>query len=111
MKVIIYNRVQCEGPGDFTTSTKVVDAITGEITSEFEAEYIGANAVFAAYKTIQRAIMVAIKKGYRAISIDTNVESVVRELSGELNVNSTLYRYTIERLVGAELAEVKYNNE
>lgn len=92
-----------QAAGHFDCRVAVYDD-ANNLLYEIKETYVRANAIYAAYKTFQKAINKAVRYGIAAFTIETNHRSFAAELGGTPNVNKKLLNATLDRLERENIA-------
>jgi ribonuclease HI len=109
MKVTIHQTIKEIAPATFEATVSAVDE-NGNTVNRVIVRYECANEIYAAYKSLLRALNWLRRYGQVEIELFTNQESLVNELNGSLNDNTTLYRILTERMAAqsARFVKVEY---
>lgn len=73
---------------------------------EISETYTKSNMIFAAYKSLCKAVNKVSRFGVKVIDVQSNVPSLVKELNGQKNVNSRLNQMFEDRL---KLRQIELN--
>ncbi|GMN97978.1 hypothetical protein [Parageobacillus thermoglucosidasius] len=109
MKVTINQTVEMIAPATFDATVSVLDENGSEIKRTI-TRYERANEIYAAYKSLLKALNWLRRQGQVEIELFTNQKSLVNELNGSLNPNTTLNRILHESLTkqNASITKAEY---
>jgi ribonuclease HI len=109
MKVTINQTIKEIGPATFDATVSVFDETGSEINRTI-TRYERANEIYAAYKSLLKALNWLRRHGQVEIELFTNQKSLVNELNGSLNPNTTLNRILNESLTkqNASITKAEY---
>jgi ribonuclease HI len=109
MKVTIHQKIKEIGPATYEATVSATDE-HGDTVSHATIVYERAHEVFAAYKSLLKALNWLRRFGSVEIELFTNQKSLFNELNGSLNDNKTLYRILTEKMASqnARFIKVEY---
>ncbi|MED4918682.1 hypothetical protein [Geobacillus thermodenitrificans] len=111
MKVTIHQMIKEIAPATFEATVSAVDE-NGNTVNRVIVRYERANEIYAAYKSLLRALNWLRRYGQVEIDLITNQKSLVNELNGSLNSNTTLNRILNESLTkqNARIVKAEYRD-
>jgi ribonuclease HI len=111
MKVTIHQTINEIDPATFEATVSATNE-TGETISSATLVYERANEIYAAYKSLLKALNWLRRFGSVEIELFTNQKSLADELNGSLNPNTTLNLILREALTkqNARLVKVEYRD-
>lgn len=109
MKVTIHQTIKETGPATFEATVSATNEV-GETISRAKIVYERAHEIYAAYKSLLKALNWLRRYGQVEIELITNQKSLVHELNGSLNSNTTLNRLLNESLTNqnASITKAEY---
>lgn len=109
MKVTIHQTINEIDLATFEATVSVLDGAGSEINRKI-TRYERANEIYTAYKSLLKALNYIRRRGPAEIEIFTNQKSLVDELNGSLNPNTTLNRILRETLTkqNASITKAEY---
>ncbi|KPD00596.1 hypothetical protein LR69_01248 [Geobacillus sp. BCO2] len=109
MKVTIHQTINEINPATFEATVSVFDE-TGSEIKRMITRYERANEIYAAYRSLLKALNWLRRHGPAEIELFTNQKSLADELNGSLNQNTTLNRILRETLTkqNASITKVEY---
>lgn len=109
MKVTIHQTINEIDLATFETTVFVFDETGNEINRTI-TRYERANEIYAAYKSLLKALNYIRRHGPAEIELFTNQKSLADELTGSLNPNTTLNRILRETLTkqNASITKAEY---
>jgi ribonuclease HI len=109
MKVTIHQTIKETGPASFEATVSATNE-AGETISRATIVYERSHEIYAAYKSLLKALNWLRRFGSVEIELFTNQKSLFNELNGSLNDNKTLYRILTEKMASqnARFIKVEY---